>query len=589
MPRVVKYKGKSKLLSQREQIARASYGYSRAGLNRKRKTDRYFKSGKRRLTKKEAKRRVARGKGFGSVKYAKTQRETRKKLLAAQLRQKAIEKSLKNLRKKVNKQEVPENVVIYRDFTGFPQGFRGDDTADNTLFNRREGQLVLEGNTPTGMGIISTRAKNGRPVYHMQSWSGHCLPGELVVPDQAKGSTDEGEIFCPATWPVQVVDQYTEEEVRSFQYNRLDAPLPYNWHEHSLQSSLMGYANVDNHIAGKSLRIDGFSAFEHNNIIPQVFPEDLIGWEDLVDMDSKGSDEAGWMREMFQQLPRRKGDSIKVVNNYMKFDFYNYSDGYVAQASIAEGGDTVVQIPTLDPGAPASGPAFANYVPQIIQKPSRANNYAQARIIIGYRTKKSGAFHQKFADRIRLRDLFRDESDTGDYSIGRTNEEFVNDHFNRKIVLKDKDGNDYWKMSSSATHTSNVDRPTLDDTTVMVDETIKLGEGHTVKTYNCMKGHTLKYEGDHTTDPKRFGADQVAATWGPSDIEYMIRNAGMHHTSYGTAAELNHQPKVAPSSWATMIQQSSHATNRQYFCFVIMRTRGRRVRYRFGQKFEFSP
>ena len=229
-------------------------------------------------------------------------------------------------------------------------------------------------------------------------------------------------------------------------------------------------------------------------ILPKIYHEKQL--EEVIEKNRDGYATIDkYIDEWARCLPSRSTDQVKIKNFYIKFDFDTkfYGDegertNYIR--ALHYGAQQVIYRANT-PALPTSTTSQQDYdVVQLQDKQGQRgivsmnnrvpNMFAKVRVIIG----KRKVFGKNAGERVALHNVLKTD-DNRMYQRGISDEEYLSDLFSRQNIRARK-------KTYGVTHRT-MDEDEYDDITIVKDEVITLGRGHSVKTFNVFKNQVLTY------------------------------------------------------------------------------------------------
>ena len=382
-------------------------------------------------------------------------------------------------------------------------------TDPSTLWLGNEGQLVID---PTGsQGEPFIDKISHAPFYHFE-WINFVSPGNFSRFVEVKALTNDpngidSEAYSPQTFPNTLAGMGVS--------NRGIPPGASG----GATEALEGLPDMFYYDNGMDPHQDLARHFGYNekkiDILPKIFHDKQL--EGVID---KSHDELTtidkYIDEWARICPSRSTDQIKIKNFYIKFDFDTkfYGDEGTRENVIVAGDNTYSDLDAITrrqffpPGV--STVADTRVTSSLINgtgtitgggqapddivdtKPKMGkrvlvtmnnrvpNMFAKVRVIIG----KRKVFGKTPDERVCLHNVLKTDHPSM-YARGISDEEYLSDLFSRQNI-RDK------KKTYGTTH-RNIDEDEYADITIVKDEVITLGRGHSVKTFNVFKNTVLTY------------------------------------------------------------------------------------------------
>lgn len=371
---------------------------------------------------------------------------------------------------------------LYRKFSGRAP-FPPPDADGGHLWQGNHGSLVLDDTDAPYIDPISHK-----PYYHMNTWWDYVYPHSTFGQLMGDEDTYEPNRVFPNTLQntpyVGIGSKWSPHDS-----NRMQVLQDYHPQTSTDGPGLEGdSATVETWLDPFKDRVCYYGYNEKKiDILPRIYhfkqlqtarrvtpPEEV---DDVLAMDLQEDpyvEGQGDLQKWAGCLPSRLTDKVKINNFWLKFDFDTKFAG-------DEGTRTnvfVTDVTALDQVAEANQ-GYNNFRTHVEYDNRIANSYAKVRIIIGTR-KKFGRVAQ---DRVSLNHILKSPH-TADMQHGFTNEEVLNDLFNRQNLRRGS--------MQGVTH-QNIEADEYADIKIEKDEIVTLGKGHSTKHFNLFKNHVIPY------------------------------------------------------------------------------------------------
>lgn len=363
-------------------------------------------------------------------------------------------------------------------------------TDASTLWNGNEGQLVIDPQGSQGEPFIDRISH--APFYHFE-WINMVQPGDFSRFVEVKALTNNPEGIDSEAYTAQ-----------SF-YNPLagmgvaDRGIPPGA-SGGITEDLQGLPDMFHYDKGMDPHQDLARHFGYNekkiDILPKIFHEKQL--EGVIDQshDHIGTIDR-YIDEWARICPSRTTDQVKIKNFYIKFDFDTkfYGDegervNYIRARSTTNDNEYLTRTQATNYVLSGTNTQDSHDVVYVGDKAGKRtlvtmnnrvpNMFAKVRVIIG----KRKVFGKTPDERVCLHNVLKTD-DPKMYARGISDEEYLSDLFARQNV-RDK------KKTFGTTH-RNIDEDEYADITIVKDEVITLGRGHSVKTFNLFKNLVLTY------------------------------------------------------------------------------------------------
>lgn len=360
----------------------------------------------------------------------------------------------------------------------------------STLWLGNNGQLVID--TQGAQGEPYVDKISHAPFYHFENWKNFVKPGDFSRFVELKALSND-----PSSIDIETYQSKTHFNPLAGMgvAQRGIPPGASGGTTESLQGSPDMF-HFDNGMDPHQNLVQHFGYNENKiEILPKIFHEDQL--KKVIDSNNEDfnmGDPSRYADEWARCLPSRSTDSVKIKNFYIKFDFDTkfygdegertnyiraldkYSDSglllrgdFRSNSTSTQSAEDILDI--YDKQGKRTVVSMNNRVP---------NMFAKIRVIIG----KRKVFGKNQGERVALHNVLKTD-DERVYNRFMSDEERLSDLFSRQNIRSRK-------KTYGTTHRT-MDEDEYDDITIVKDEVITLGRGHTVKTFNVFKNQVLTY------------------------------------------------------------------------------------------------
>ena len=363
----------------------------------------------------------------------------------------------------------------------------------STLWKGLDGQLMID---PAAVadkaGEVYIDKISHAPFYHKQ-WLCQTQPGEFerFINHAVNGETIETFMFPNELAGLSTYDRGVPPGITTNTKDLGTAIGADNWY---FDTGMDPHRDIARHFGYREAVVDILPRIYHEGQLQGVIDKN----HEYLNPSPPQTPTGNWDRQIDEWarcLPSRSTDQVKIKNFYIKFDFDTkfYGDegertNYIRARDVKDDPNVVLR------NVVANAPSLT-YEQQIEpvhvgDKPGKRsvvslnnripNMFAKVRVIIG----KRKVFGKTAIERVSLHNLLKTDDDRM-YERGVSDEEYLSDLFSRQN-LRDK------KKTYGVTHRT-IDEDEYSDITIVKDEVITLGRGHSVKTFNVFKNHILTY------------------------------------------------------------------------------------------------